>query len=61
MDVARDAVYDFRSAQGSVGIGSTFNRAMLACEHGLIEPKAEAPAEVKPIEIRIVDATRKED
>jgi hypothetical protein len=34
---------------------------MLACEHGLIEPKAEAPAEVKPIEIRIVDATRKED
>ena len=62
MDVARDAVYDFRSAQGSVGIGSTFNRAMLACEHGLIEPKAEAEekgdAPIQKVIVEVVGANQ---
>lgn len=62
MDVARDAVYDFRSAQGSVGIGSTFNRSMLACEHGLIEPKAEAEekgdAPIQKVIVEVVGADK---
>lgn len=50
----------FHMESGTAGIGSSFNAQVLKCEHGMVEPKTET-VESKPIEIRFVDAVRKDD